>query len=137
MLVRADPFEVAAFALPQGLDDARQQAAYDHWKSSGRVVAGSFAMTLIPLLVSGLSGAFAHRSLPSSVPAALLRVMGVASSLLLGSTVGARAIDRALSTGESSDIQTPLAMLAIEALCIALAAPLSSMAIRRRCFTGI
>jgi hypothetical protein len=42
---------------------------------------------------------------------------------------GSGAIDRALSTGESSAILTPLAMLGFGAFCISLAAPLSSTAI--------
>lgn len=125
-LIQTDPFGVTVFALPQGVDFAQQQAAYVQWKCSTRVIIGSSAMTFIPLLVSGACGLFAHSPLPSSIPAALLRMIGVASLLLLVSTVGSRAIDYALSTGESSDIQTPLALLAFEALCVSLAAPLSS-----------
>jgi hypothetical protein len=59
-------------------------------------------------------------------------MIGVASLLLLVSTVGSRAIDYALRTGESSDIQTPLAMLAFDALCISLTAPLPSIVTHRR-----
>jgi hypothetical protein len=131
-LILADPFDVTAFTEPQGGDFAQRQTAYDQWKRSPRVIIGSSAMTLIPLLVSGACGIFAHRFFPSSIAAALLRMTGIASLLLLVSTAGSRAIDCALSTGESSDIRTPLAMLAFEALCISLAAPLSSIMTRRR-----
>jgi membrane protein YqaA with SNARE-associated domain len=131
-LIVADPFRVVSFTLPQGVDSAVVAAAYDEWKSSGRVIIGSLAMTFIPLLVSGVCGVFTHRSLPSSISVALLRMTGVASLLLLVSTVGSRVIDHALSTGESSDIQTPVAMLAFEAFCVSLTAPLSSMVTRRR-----
>lgn len=135
-LILADPFKVTAFTEPQGVDFAHRQAAYSQWKSSARTVIGSSAVALIPLLVSGMCGVFAHRAFPSSILAALLRMAGVASLLFLVSTVGSRVIDYSLSTGESSDIRTPFAMLAFEALCISLAAPLSSIVTYRQSRTG-
>lgn len=131
-LIVADPFGVVTVPEPQGVDAARQAAAFEQWKSSSRVIIGSLAMTMIPLLVSGICGVFVHRSLPSSIPAALPRMLGIVALLVPASEVGSRAIERALSTGESSDILTPLAIMAFQALCISLAAPLSSSAIRRR-----
>ena len=86
--------------------------------------------------MSGLFGVFAHESLPASNPATLLRMVGVASFLLVVSVGGLWAIEHALSTGESSDILTPLAELAFGALCISLAAPLSSAVTHRRSLRG-
>jgi|GEM_PF-6952522 len=132
----ADPLKVMDFPLPLGADFAQYQAAYDHWKWSARVIIGQAVMTFIPILVSGTVGIFAYRSLPSSIPAALLRMIGVTSFLSLISTVGLPIIDYALSTGESSDIQTPLTMLAFVLLCITLASPLTSAIIHRRSQEG-
>ena len=126
-LIGRDPFGVVSVAEPVG-------RAADIARGNGGlgVSLGLFAMTWIPLMVSGLCGVFVHKSLPASIPTALLRMTGIASILLMVSEVGSRLIDHALSTGESSDMGTPLAMLAFEALCILLAAPLSSMVTRRR-----
>jgi hypothetical protein len=131
MLIGVDPFGVVSFRLPQGADSDEVAAAFAQWKSSIGVIIGQFSMTLIPLLASGLCGVFAHKYMPMSIPAALLRMVGVASLLLVVSWVGSWAIERALSTGESSDIRTPVAMLAFEAFCVSLAAPLSSVVVRR------
>jgi hypothetical protein len=132
VLMGADPFGVLYFPLPQGADARQIAAAYARWNSSIGAIIGRCATAWIPLLVSGLCGVFAHTSLPASIPAALLRVVVVSSLLLLVSRVGSWAIDRTLSTGESSDVGTPLAMLAFEAVCLALAAALSSAVTHRR-----
>jgi hypothetical protein len=132
VLMGADPFGVLSFPLPPGADARQVATAFARWNSSTGVIIGRCATAWMPLLVSGLCGVFAHRSLPASIPAALLRMVGVSSLLLLVSQVGSWAIDRTLSTGESSDVRTPLAMLAFEALCLSLAAPLSSAVTRRR-----
>jgi hypothetical protein len=131
-LVGADPFGVVCFPVPQGADAQQVASAFAQWESSIGVIVGQGAMNLIPLLVTGFCGVFIHNRLPASIPVALLRIVGVASLLLVVSWVGSWTIDRALSTGESSDIQTPLAMLAFEALCFSLAAPLTAAVIRRR-----
>ena len=52
--------------------------------------------------------------------------------LLVVLRLGSHAIERALSTGESSDYVPVLAALAFDAICVSLAAPLSSAVIRRR-----
>ena len=132
MLIEADPFGVVSFRLPEGADGAQAIAAFLRWKSSPRVIIGDFTMTLVPLLVSGACGVWVYTSRPASVPVALLRMSGVVFLLALVSWFGSSAIERALSTGESSDLQTPFAMLAFSALCIALAAPLSSVVTPRR-----
>jgi hypothetical protein len=127
-----DPFGVVAFPIPEGASPAQVAAEFARWQGSIGVIIGGLAMSLIPLLASGVCGVFIHPSPPASIPVALLRMTGITLLLLAASAVGSRLIDLALSTGESSDIQTPLAMLAFEALCISLAAPLSSAVIRSR-----
>lgn len=127
-----DPFGVCSFLIPQGSDGEQIASAYARWKSSPGVIIGQSAMNLIPLLVSGLCGVFIHNRTPDSIPVALLRMVGVASMLFVASWVGSWAINRALSTGESSDILTPLAVLGFEFSCMAVAAPLTATVIRRR-----
>ena len=121
-----------AFCLPQGVDAYQAAAAYEEWNSSTLVNIGAFVMMLAPLLVSGFCGVFVHDSLPASVPAALLRMAGVVLILVVVFRGGSWAIVRTLSTGESSDILPGIAMIAFFALCISLAAPLSSVVTRRR-----
>jgi membrane protein YqaA with SNARE-associated domain len=132
VLMGIDPFEVMAFPLPQGVDIAEQNAAFERWRSSPGVILGQLAMAWIPLLLSGLCGVFAHPSLPASIPAALSRMVGVASLLTVVQWVGTPMVERGLGTGQSSDIQGGLAGLAFAALCISLSAPLSSAVTRRR-----
>jgi hypothetical protein len=129
VLFTADPLSVTSFVIPQGVDGSQAMADFVRWKSSIRVVIGQLTMTWIPFLVSGACGIWTQESLPASIPAALRRMMGVASLLAMVSWFGSGAIDRALSTGESSDILTPLVMLVFDGLCISLAAPLSSAVI--------
>ena len=132
VLFAADPLSVTSFRIPQGADGAQVMFDFVRWKSSIRVVIGELTMTWIPFLVSGACGIWTHKFHPASIPSALRRMIGVASLFAMVSWFGSGAIDRAPSTGESSDILTPLAMLAFGALCISLAAPLSSSVIRRR-----
>ncbi len=127
-----DPFGVVSFRMPEGADPAQAAAEFARWQGRIDVIIGRLVMTLVPLMVSGICGVFVHCFLPASVPAALVRMAGVALLLLVVSTVGSRAIERALSTGESSDIGTPVAMLAFDSLCLAMSAPLSSVVTRRR-----
>lgn len=126
-LIGRDPFGVVSVSEPVG-----QAADIARGNGGIGVNLALLAITWIPLVVSGLCGVFAQTSLPASVPIALLRMTGITSLLLVISELGSRVIDHALSTGESSDMGTPLAMLAFQALCILLAALLSSMATRRR-----
>lgn len=136
VLIGWDPFGAVSFRLPEGVDGEAAMAAFLRWKNSPRVILGDFMMALVPLLVSGACGVWISTSRPASVPVALLRMTGVCSVLALVSWFGSSAIERALSTGESSDMGAPLAALAFIAVCIALAAPLSSVVTPRRSSTG-
>src|SRR5690348_7807416 len=62
VLSEVDPFGVVSFTEPQGADLAERTAALARWKSGVGVLLGELAMALLPLLVSGLSGVFAHRT---------------------------------------------------------------------------
>jgi hypothetical protein len=126
------PMEAKAFRIPQGVDDEQVAIALAKWKRSCTVVLWQVASILAPLLASSLCGLILHISLPASIPSALLRTVGVTLSLAAVSYLGVWIIDRTLSTGESSDLGTPLIMMAFQALCFALAAPLTSRVIRRR-----
>jgi hypothetical protein len=132
VLMGIDPFGVTVFEFPQGVDTAEQNAALYRWKSSIGFILGQLVMAWIPLLVSGLCGVFVHPSRPASIPAALLRVVAVASLLLAVLWSGMPVVERSLGTGQSSDIQGDLARLAFAAVCVSLAAPLSSVVTRRR-----
>jgi hypothetical protein len=130
----AVPLSPAIDSTQRAADVEDAAAAEPPDTSAGVIVAAFelFATTFGPFLASGLCGVFAHRSLPASIPTALLRTGGLALLLSMVAVGGIYAIDGALSTGQSSDILAPLTGLTFCALCISLAAPLSSAVTRRR-----
>jgi hypothetical protein len=132
ILTLADPFGITTFTEPQGADIAQRAAAFAQWKNSIGVIIGGLTMTLVPLLVSGTCGVFVHKSRPISIPAALFRMVGVVFLLLPVSWFGLQAIDRWLWPDDSSSVRAGVVGLAFQALCISLAAPLSSAFTRRR-----
>ena len=92
---RYRPVRGDALELPQGLDHAGLQAAYDRWRNSLGVILGQLVMAWVPLMVSGLCGVFASPFLPASIPAALLRTVAVASLLSMVLWVGGPVVERA------------------------------------------
>jgi hypothetical protein len=116
----------------EGSDPTKRIVSFDQWSNSTGILLGQLAMAWIPLLVSGLCGVFAHRSLPASALPALLRMTGITSVLLLVKFYGAPVVEQAFETGHSSDFQGAIAFFVFAALCISLAAPLSSAVTRRR-----
>jgi hypothetical protein len=132
LLIGIEPSWVNAFEFQQGVNPADQQAAFERWNNSLCVNLARLVEAWLPIWVSGLCGVFAHWSRPVSLPVALLRMLGLTLMLAVVTWAGMPIAERALGTGGSSDLQGPFAALLLAALCLALAAPLSSAATCRR-----
>ena len=119
-----DPFGVATVPIVDG------EITQIHWGILRYLEIGLTCLT--PFFVSGLCGVFVHPARPASFRVALVKMACVAVAMVLVVWVGSQIFEWTLSTGGSSDLLPGLATLALAALCLTTAAPISSWLIRRR-----